>query len=120
MRFSFTLAAICAGSFLSTFVVAQNSASEILTPQTDAFIQGLLREWGTPGGVSVAIVRMGSSGTWQVETKGYGVAKLDGTNFTADTRLSIGSNSKVSVNRRTLLAFVHCLHSSLLLLALGC
>ncbi|KAK7054311.1 hypothetical protein VNI00_003504 [Paramarasmius palmivorus] len=48
----------------------------------DAFIQGLLQEWGTPGGVSVAV--------------GYGVAKLqDGTNFTADTRLSIGSNSKL-------------------------
>ncbi|KAK7054310.1 hypothetical protein VNI00_003503 [Paramarasmius palmivorus] len=75
---------------------AQNSASPVLSTQVDEFIQNLLKEWGTPGGVSVAVVRLGSSGTWEVETKGYGVAKLqDGTNFTGDTRLSIGSNSKL-------------------------
>ncbi|KAI3621302.1 beta-lactamase class penicillin binding protein [Moniliophthora roreri] len=93
-----TLFSLAASSFLLSSVVAQNSTSTspILSSQVDTFIQDLLKEWGTPGGVSVAVVRLGSSGSWEVETKGYGVAKLqDGSNFTADTVLSIGSNSKL-------------------------
>ncbi|KAI3606052.1 beta-lactamase class penicillin binding protein [Moniliophthora roreri] len=86
------------GLFLLPSVLAQNSTSTspILSPKIDIFIQDLMKEWGTPGGVSVAVVRLGSSEEWQVETKGYGVAKLqDGTNFTADTLLSMCSNSKL-------------------------
>ncbi|ESK85499.1 beta-lactamase [Moniliophthora roreri MCA 2997] len=95
MRISFSLA----GSlFFLCSVFAQNSTSTspILSSEVDTFIQDLLKEWGTPGGVSVATVRLGGSGEWEVETKGYGVARLqDGANFTADTLLSICSNSKL-------------------------
>ncbi|EEB99911.1 hypothetical protein MPER_00282, partial [Moniliophthora perniciosa FA553] len=94
MRMLFSLSA---SLFLLSSVVAQNSTSTspVLSSEVDTFIQDLLKEWGTPGGVSVAVVRLGSSGSWEVETKGYGVARVqDGLNFTADTVLSIGSNSK--------------------------
>ncbi|ESK85501.1 beta-lactamase class penicillin binding protein [Moniliophthora roreri MCA 2997] len=93
-----TLLSLAGGLFLLPSVLAQNSTSTspILSPKIDIFIQDLMKEWGTPGGVSVAVVRLGSSEEWQVETKGYGVAKLqDGTNFTADTLLSMCSNSKL-------------------------
>jgi CubicO group peptidase (beta-lactamase class C family) len=75
-------------------VAADNST--ILSPTIDTFINNLLAEWKTPGGVGVAVVRMNTEGSWLVETKGYGVAKADGTSVTPDTIFSLGSNSKVS------------------------
>ncbi|KAJ7451980.1 beta-lactamase/transpeptidase-like protein, partial [Mycena latifolia] len=69
--------------------------STILSPQIDAFINNILAEWKTPGGVGVAVVRTNPEGGWLVETKGYGVAKADGTTVTPDTIFSLGSNSKL-------------------------
>ncbi|KAJ7348606.1 beta-lactamase/transpeptidase-like protein [Mycena albidolilacea] len=69
--------------------------STILSPTIDTFINNLLTEWKTPGGVGVAVVRMSAEGRWLVETKGYGVAKADGTSVTPDTIFSLGSNSKL-------------------------
>jgi CubicO group peptidase (beta-lactamase class C family) len=40
-------------------------------------------------------VRVDAQGKWSVETKGYGVAKADGTKVDPDTIFSLGSNSKV-------------------------
>lgn len=78
-------------------VLAQSPplGSPVLTPEIDAFINGLLSDWSSPGGLSVAVVRKAANGTWDVETKGYGLAKADGTNVTDRTLFSIGSNSKV-------------------------
>ncbi|KAL0577108.1 hypothetical protein V5O48_004861 [Marasmius crinis-equi] len=73
------------------------STQKIITPQVDTFIQGILSEWGSAGGVSVAVVRLDpNSSDWTVETKGYGTARLsDNSSVTADTLFSIGSNSKL-------------------------
>ncbi|KAF4596497.1 hypothetical protein EYR38_007884 [Pleurotus pulmonarius] len=77
-------------------VLAQRAiSSPVLTPEVDAFINDLLSDWNSPGGVSVAVVRKAGNDTWDVETKGYGVAKADGTNVTAQTLFAIGSNSKL-------------------------
>ncbi len=82
---------------ISPGVLAQRAiSSPVLTPEVDAFINDLLSDWNSPGGVSVAVVRKAGNDTWDVETKGYGVAKADGTNVTAQTLFAIGSNSKVS------------------------
>ncbi|KAF9496817.1 hypothetical protein BDN71DRAFT_1505490 [Pleurotus eryngii] len=73
----------------------QPASSPILNAEIDAFINDLLTDWNSPGGVSVAVVRKTRNNTWNVETKGYGVAKADGTNVTAQTLSDIGSNSKL-------------------------
>jgi CubicO group peptidase (beta-lactamase class C family) len=67
----------------------------VLTEETDTFINRILAVWNSPGGVAVAVVRKDERGVWNVETKGYGKATLRGTKVTEDTRFAIGSNSKV-------------------------
>ncbi|KAJ6462270.1 beta-lactamase/transpeptidase-like protein [Mycena vitilis] len=79
---------------LSSLVSAANN-SAILSPNIDAFIANTLAEWNSPGGISVAIVRMDGNGGWLVETKGYGNATVNGTKVTPDTIFAIGSNSKL-------------------------
>ncbi|GLB41335.1 putative beta-lactamase [Lyophyllum shimeji] len=79
---------------LSTSACAQN-VSNVLNPSTEAFINNVLAEWNSPGGFAVAVVRRDASGSWQVETKGYGTATLDGRKMTEKTRFSIASNSKL-------------------------
>ncbi|TFK69246.1 beta-lactamase/transpeptidase-like protein, partial [Pluteus cervinus] len=69
------------------------------------FVRNTLSEWGSPGGVSVVVVRKtdldssrgGHDGLgWVVETKGYGNADLAGKVPITDSSLfSIGSNSKL-------------------------
>ncbi|PBK88353.1 beta-lactamase/transpeptidase-like protein [Armillaria gallica] len=67
----------------------------VLSPHVDAFISDILAEWNTPGGVSVAVVKKHSDGTWTVETKGYGNASTDGRKMTGDSLFCIASNSKL-------------------------
>ncbi|KAJ7645754.1 beta-lactamase/transpeptidase-like protein [Mycena rosella] len=43
--------------------------STILSPKLDSFINNVLAEWNTAGGVAVAVVRMDAQGGWLVETK---------------------------------------------------
>ncbi|KAE9393922.1 hypothetical protein BT96DRAFT_790699, partial [Gymnopus androsaceus JB14] len=64
---------------------------DVLSPEIDNFIAKILAEWNSPGGVGVAVVQKNEDGSWNVETKGYGVAKADGSNVTADTLFAIGS-----------------------------
>ncbi|KAF5382272.1 hypothetical protein D9757_008953 [Collybiopsis confluens] len=60
------------------------------------FIDDILHEWRSPGGVSVALVqRDAASGTWTIETEGYGIAKADGTTVNENTQFAIASNSKL-------------------------
>lgn len=71
------------------------SAQSVLTSDTDAFINKVLSDWNSPGGVAVAFVRQNGEGVWNVETKGYGVATANGTKVTEKTLFVIASNSKV-------------------------
>jgi CubicO group peptidase (beta-lactamase class C family) len=73
----------------------QSNGTRFLTPEIDSFINGVLEGWNTAGGAAVAVVRVDAQGKWSVETKGYGVAKADGTKVDPDTIFSLGSNSKV-------------------------
>ncbi|KAJ6464101.1 beta-lactamase/transpeptidase-like protein [Mycena sanguinolenta] len=67
---------------------------KILSARIDAAVNSILKDFNTPGGVSVAVVHKSQDG-WTVETKGYGFAKIDGTRVTEDTMFGIGSNSKL-------------------------
>ncbi|KAJ7303566.1 beta-lactamase/transpeptidase-like protein [Mycena albidolilacea] len=81
-------------SQLLCFATALNTGT-ILTSDIDTFVADILREWNSPAGVAVAVVRQDGQGGWAVETKGYGTAKSDGTKVTPDTLFSIGSESKL-------------------------
>ncbi|KAF9265205.1 beta-lactamase/transpeptidase-like protein [Marasmius fiardii PR-910] len=88
---------LCASLLLGALSVSsQGLPAKVLTPEVDSFIEGILSAAGSSGGVSVAVVRLGPDGAWNVETKGYGVARLsDNASVTADTFFPIGSNSKL-------------------------
>ncbi|KAJ7652951.1 beta-lactamase/transpeptidase-like protein [Mycena rosella] len=85
------------GTILLSFGIYASAVdnSTILSPKIDTFINNVLAEWNTAGGVAVAVVRMDAQGGWLVETKGYGVAKADGTKVTQDTIFALGSDSKL-------------------------
>ncbi|KAJ7575124.1 beta-lactamase/transpeptidase-like protein [Mycena floridula] len=87
---------------LAVTVHAQNTTSAspektILNTDIDKFIQDVLAEWNSPAGLSVAVAKKADDGTWLTETKGYGVAKHDGSKVTGETMFAIGSNSKVLI-----------------------
>jgi CubicO group peptidase (beta-lactamase class C family) len=67
----------------------------VLNSRLDDAILDILKEFKTPGGVGVAVVRKTTQGTWRLESKGYGNATAHGDKVTADTLFAIGSNSKV-------------------------
>lgn len=70
--------------------------TQILNPEVDEYINSVLADFNSPGGAAVAVVRMDATGAWQIETKGYGFAKADGTKVGPGTIFPMGSNSKVS------------------------
>ncbi|ESK87216.1 beta-lactamase [Moniliophthora roreri MCA 2997] len=75
----------------------QHAQSQILTPEIDDFIQGILSSWNSPGGVSVAVVKQNDGdGGWQVETKGYGIEKVaERKKMDGNSMFCIASNSKL-------------------------
>ncbi|KAJ7742546.1 hypothetical protein B0H16DRAFT_1251218, partial [Mycena metata] len=66
----------------------------LLNAKIDAAISSILQNFKSPGGVGVAVVQKSRENGWVVETKGHGIAKVDGTKVTSDTLFNIGSNSK--------------------------
>ncbi len=62
----------------------------VLTPNIDNFVESIPADWNSPGGVGIAVVQKGEDGSWNVETKGYGIAKADGSKVTANTLFAIG------------------------------
>ncbi|KAJ3992122.1 beta-lactamase/transpeptidase-like protein [Lentinula boryana] len=74
---------------------APDTAKNILTPQIDSFIEQVLSDWNSAGGAGIAVVQRNEDGSWNVENKGYGIAKTDGSKVTGDTLFAIGSNSKL-------------------------
>jgi hypothetical protein len=95
----------------ATAATPSQSSSQVLTPEIDSFIADILQQWGSPGGVSVAVVRQnvdsnGTANGWQIETKGYGAAREDGTKVDERTLFAVGSNSKVcTLSSRSPLSF---------------
>ncbi|KAF8884173.1 beta-lactamase/transpeptidase-like protein [Infundibulicybe gibba] len=71
------------------------STGAILDDRMDTFINQVLADWNSPGGAAVGVVRQLPQGSWNIETKGYGLAKADGTNVDERTLFAIGSNSKL-------------------------
>ncbi|GLB39321.1 putative beta-lactamase [Lyophyllum shimeji] len=70
--------------------------TSIIDADTEAFINQVLADWKSPGGVAVAFVKRDDNGTWtNIETKGFGRATASGTNVTENTMFNIGSNSKL-------------------------
>jgi len=83
-------------SIILPHALALGADGPVLNSNISAFINQLLTEYGSPGGIGVAVVGKTPSGTWNVETKGYGIATLaNGNNVTENTLFAIGSNSKV-------------------------
>ncbi|EJD51736.1 beta-lactamase/transpeptidase-like protein [Auricularia subglabra TFB-10046 SS5] len=71
----------------------RRAAGDLFSPAIDTFIRTTIDQWELHG-LSIAIVRRRDDGGFDVSTRGYGVAGLDGRPVTADTLLPIGSNSK--------------------------
>jgi CubicO group peptidase (beta-lactamase class C family) len=84
------------GSLVST---AQGAQKALLNDETDTFINQVLTDFNSPGGVGVAVVRMDDEGAWSIETKGYGMATANGSKITENTLFGVGSTSKVSLFR---------------------
>jgi hypothetical protein len=76
---------------------SDDSRAKILNTRVNAAISSILKEFKTPGGVGVAVVQKSQDSGWRIETRGYGLAKVDGTMVTDDTLFAIGSNSKVGI-----------------------
>ncbi len=53
--------------------------NRLLSPDIDDFIETVLADWKSPGGLGVAVVKGDDDGGWQIETKGYGHAALGGS-----------------------------------------
>lgn len=70
-------------------------SNNVLNDETDAFINQIIADRKSPGGVSITVVRKDNNGAWNVETRGYGIATAKGKKVTENTLFSIGSNSKV-------------------------
>ncbi|THV07964.1 beta-lactamase/transpeptidase-like protein [Dendrothele bispora CBS 962.96] len=80
---------------LNTTQASHNRTRNVLTPKIDHFVEQILNDWNSAAGVGLAVVQMNEDKTWNVETKGYGTAKGDGSKVTEDTYFFIGSNSKL-------------------------
>ncbi|KAK7449640.1 hypothetical protein VKT23_013115 [Stygiomarasmius scandens] len=81
--------------YAATQSSGKKQVQNVLTPGFDHFVEQTLHDLNSPGGVGVAVVQMNEDGTWNIETKGYGTAKGDGSKVTEDTYFAIGSNSKL-------------------------
>ncbi|RDB19643.1 hypothetical protein Hypma_013343 [Hypsizygus marmoreus] len=72
------------------------SQTPILDDETEKFVNKILTEWKSPGGVAIAFVKKNERGEWvNVETKGYGRATASGKPVTENTTFNIASNSKL-------------------------
>ncbi|KAF5391209.1 hypothetical protein D9757_003078 [Collybiopsis confluens] len=76
----------------------------ILTQEIGQFIQDILASWNSAGGVGIAVVQKNEDGSWNVETKGYGTARADGSGVTEDTLFAIGRLSYLHILRELILS----------------
>ncbi|KAJ4465720.1 beta-lactamase/transpeptidase-like protein [Lentinula lateritia] len=67
-----------------------------ITPEINNFIEGILKEYNSPG-LSLALVRRNETYPtgWLMEFGSYGTAKADGSPVTPDSLFAIASNSKL-------------------------
>nr|GAT43184.1 predicted protein [Mycena chlorophos] len=95
MRLS-TLILLTLHLFSPSYAASQsNNSSTILSSEFGDFVSQVLKDWNSPAGLAVAVVRQNGQGGWDVEQKGYGHATADGTPVTPDTLFSLGSESKL-------------------------
>ncbi|GLB37131.1 putative beta-lactamase [Lyophyllum shimeji] len=76
-------------------VSAQGTNTPLLDDDVEALVNKVLADFNSPTGIAIGVVRKDQQGAWNVETKGYGMAKLDGTKVTENTLFAIASNSKL-------------------------
>ncbi|KAF7374353.1 Beta-lactamase class penicillin binding protein [Mycena sanguinolenta] len=95
---SLTLSLALLTFYASSTTPANHNGTVILNLEVDAAVNAILADWNTPGGVAIAVVRMNNSGGWQVETKGYGTAKADGTKIGPDTLFDVLSTGLLISN----------------------
>ena len=86
-------------SIATSHFASQGGLKPLLNDELDAFVNRVLQDWNSPGGVAIAVVRLDSQGSWVTETRGYGMATINGAKVTEKTLFSLGSNSKVSFAR---------------------
>ena len=79
----------------SAVTTAQGTQKALLNGEMNAFINQLFKDFNSPGGAAVAVVRKDAHGAWNVETKGYGIATANGSKVTEHTLFPVGSTSKV-------------------------
>lgn len=70
------------------------SSDQILSPDISSFIQNLLEEWNSAGGIAVSVVQLDNT-SWISETKGFGYANERGELVDGDSQFCVASNSKV-------------------------
>ncbi|KAF5375446.1 hypothetical protein D9615_007951 [Tricholomella constricta] len=76
--------------------LAQSTTEELLDDKTEAFVNQILVDWKSPGGLSIAFVKQNEQGDWvNIEAKGYGRATASGKNVTEKTLFNVASNSKL-------------------------
>ncbi|KAG6826128.1 hypothetical protein H0H92_001047 [Tricholoma furcatifolium] len=79
----------------ASFASAQKT-NEILDAKTEAFVNQILKDWKSPGGLAIAFVKKDAKGVWlNIETQGYGRATASGKNVTRNTLFNVASNSKL-------------------------
>ncbi|KAF8064240.1 beta-lactamase/transpeptidase-like protein [Lyophyllum atratum] len=72
------------------------SSEKILDDETEKFVNQILMDWKSPGGLSIAFVKKNEQGDWvNIETKGYGRANAAGAKVTENTLFNMASNSKL-------------------------
>ncbi|KAG6908807.1 hypothetical protein DXG01_003254 [Tephrocybe rancida] len=77
-------------------LVGAQKTNEILDAETERFVNQILKDWRSPGGLAIAYVKKDTQGNWvNVETKGYGRATASGKNVTEQTLFNMASNSKL-------------------------
>ncbi|KAK7018013.1 hypothetical protein VNI00_018439 [Paramarasmius palmivorus] len=93
---SFLYALLASSLAHNTKQSQQYTGVAILNPNMDDFIEKVISSWNSPGGAGVAVVKQHEDGSWQVETKGYGIANVaEQSKIDADSLFYIGSNSKL-------------------------
>ncbi|KAG6904654.1 hypothetical protein DXG01_008346 [Tephrocybe rancida] len=91
-----TLISLVPFYLLLTSTVSAQKTNEILDAQTDRFVNQILMDWKSPGGLAIAYVKKDAQGSWvNIETKGYGCATASGKNVTEKTLFNMASNSKL-------------------------
>lgn len=80
---------LCGLVFADQKILSSPQSNDLLLDSDfDAWLDDLGAEWGMKG-LSIAAVRLGPSGEWNAETKGYGIKDGAGNPVTEDVSLHL-------------------------------